>query len=34
VFYYSSALLFSAAIVWAFIRIPKRAAGAGGGGGH
>ena len=33
VFYYSSALLFSAAAVWAFIRIPKRAAGAGGGGG-
>ena len=33
VFYYSSALLFSAAAVWAFIRIPKRAAGTGGGGG-
>ena len=33
VFYYSSALLFSAAVVWAFIRIPKRAAGTGGGGG-
>ena len=32
VFYYSSALLFSAAAVWAFIRIPKRAAGTGGGG--
>ena len=32
VFYYSSALLFSAAVVWAFIRIPKRAAGTGGGG--
>ncbi len=31
VFYYSSALLFSAAVVWAFIRIPKRAAGTGGG---
>ena len=31
VFYYSSALLFSAAAVWAFIRIPKRAAGTGGG---
>ena len=34
VFYYSSALLFSAAIVWAFIRIPKRTAGADGGRGH
>ena len=33
VFYYSSALLFSAAAVWAFIRIPKRAAGTGEGGG-
>jgi sugar phosphate permease len=33
VFYYSSALLFSAAMVWVFIRIPKRAAAAGGGGG-
>ncbi len=33
VFYYSSALLFSAAAVWAFIRIPKRATGTGGGGG-
>ncbi len=33
VFYYSSALLFSAAAVWAFIRIPKRAAGTGGGDG-
>ena len=33
VFYYSSALLFSAAAVWAFIGIPKRAAGTGGGGG-
>ena len=33
VFYYSSALLLSAAVVWAFIRIPKRAAGTGGGGG-
>jgi sugar phosphate permease len=33
VFYYSSALLFSAAVVWAFIRVPKRAAGTGGGGG-
>ena len=33
VFYYSSALLFSAAAVWAFIRIPKRAAGTSGGGG-
>mgnify|MGYP002840072770 CR=1 FL=1 len=33
VFYYSSALLFSAAVVWGFIRIPKRAAGTGGGGG-
>ena len=33
VFYYSSALLFSAAAVWAFIRIPKRAAGTVGGGG-
>ena len=33
VFYYSSALLFSAAAVWVFIRIPKRAAGTGGGGG-
>ena len=33
VFYYSSALLFSAAAVWAFIRIPKRAAGTGGGSG-
>ena len=33
VFYYSSALLFSAAVVWAFIRIPKRAAGTGEGGG-
>ena len=33
VFYYSSALLFSAAAVWAFIRIPKRASGTGGGGG-
>ena len=31
VFYYSSALLFSAAAVWAFIGIPKRAAGTGGG---
>ena len=31
VFYYSSALLFSAAMVWVFIRIPKRAAAAGGG---
>jgi len=33
VFYYSSALLFSAAAVWAFIRIPKRAASTGEGGG-
>ena len=33
VFHYSSALLFSAAAVWAFIRIPKRAAGTGGGAG-
>ena len=33
VFYYSSALLFSAAAVWAFIRIPKRAADTGVGGG-
>ena len=33
VFYYSSALLFSATAVWAFIRIPKRATGTGGGGG-
>ena len=32
VFYYSSALLFSAAAVWAFIHIPKRAAGTVGGG--
>ena len=32
VFYYSSALLFSAAAVWAFIRIPKRTAGTVGGG--
>ena len=32
VFYYSSALLVSAAAGWAFIRIPKRAAGTGGGG--
>ena len=34
VFYYSSALLFSAATVWAFIRIPKRAGASSGGGGH
>ena len=33
VFYYSSALLFSAAAVWAFIRIPKRAPRTRGGGG-
>ena len=33
VFYYSSVLLFSAAAVWAFIRIPKRTATADGGGG-
>ena len=34
VFYYSSALLFSAATVWAFIRIPKRVEASSGGGGH
>jgi len=34
VFYYSSALLFSAATVWAFIRIPKRAKASSGSGGH
>ena len=34
VFYYSSALLFSAATVWAFIRIPKQAWASSGGGGH
>ena len=34
VFYYSSVLLFSAATVWAFIRIPKRAGASSGGGGH
>ena len=33
VFYYSAALLFSAAAVWAFMRIPKRAASTVGGGG-
>ena len=34
VFYYSSVLLFSAATVWAFIRIPKRAKASSGSGGH
>ena len=34
VFYYSSVLLFSAATVWAFIRIPKRAKASSGNGGH
>ena len=34
VFYCSSALLFSAATVWAFIRIPKRAKASSGSGGH
>lgn len=34
VFYYSSALLFSAATVWAFIRIPKQAGASSAGGGH
>ena len=34
VFYYSSVLLFSAAAVWAFIRIPKRAKASSGCGGH
>jgi len=33
-FYYSSVLLFSAAAVWTFIRIPKRTATADGGGGN
>ena len=34
VFYYSSVLLFSAATIWAFIRIPKRAKASSGSRGH
>ena len=34
VFYYSSVLLFSAATVWAFVRIPKRAKASSGSGSH